>query len=78
MSEVAVTRFPCKDCEDRFVGCHSICDIYNRARLENDKLREKKKMQNKPVRSDFYFDKKSKRASSTVVNVFRGGRQNDN
>ena len=37
MSEVAVTRFPCKDCEDRFVGCHSICDIYIDLCFINDK-----------------------------------------
>ena len=77
MSEIAVKRFPCKDCEDRFVGCHGICDIYKQAKIENDKLNEKKKDMSRPVRSISFFENKSKRASNTVVNVFRGGRSND-
>ena len=77
MSEIAVKGFPCKDCGDRFVGCHGICDIYKQAKIENDNLNEKKKAMSRPVRSISFFENKPKRASNTVVNVFRGGRSND-
>ena len=29
MSKIYYTDSPCKDCEDRTVGCHSICERYN-------------------------------------------------
>lgn len=39
---------PCKDCKDRFVGCHSSCDKYKEFRInldeEREKTREEKKM----------------------------------
>lgn len=28
---------PCKGCADRFVGCHSTCDLYKQFRNELDK-----------------------------------------
>ena len=28
---------PCKGCPDRFVGCHSTCDLYKQFRNELDK-----------------------------------------
>jgi hypothetical protein len=31
--------FPCKDCPDRAVGCHSKCEKYLAAHRENEKLR---------------------------------------
>lgn len=42
--------FPCKDCKNRYVGCHSECAAYNNAKkTHNDNvntLREKKKKEN--------------------------------
>ena len=55
MNKIAVTGFPCKDCGDRFVGCHGICDIYKQAKIENDKLNEKKKAMSRPIRSISFF-----------------------
>lgn len=31
----------CKDCRDRYTGCHGLCEKYKEARKENDKLRER-------------------------------------
>ena len=39
-------KSPCKDCKDRFVGCHSHCEKYKKFRSEwqneNEKIRENK------------------------------------
>lgn len=31
---------PCKNCGDRFVGCHSICPLYKEFQEFNNKRRE--------------------------------------
>ena len=31
---------PCKDCKERFVGCHSVCDHYINWKKEHDKIKE--------------------------------------
>ena len=31
----------CKDCKDRYVGCHSTCEKYINAKKEYDELQEK-------------------------------------
>ena len=31
---------PCKDCEERFIGCHSVCDHYINWKKEHDKIKE--------------------------------------
>lgn len=31
---------PCKDCPDRFVGCHSGCERYASFKAQNDKGRD--------------------------------------
>lgn len=33
----------CKGCEDRYVGCHSVCEKYKKFQEENEKFREKLK-----------------------------------
>ena len=34
------TKFPCKDCKERQLGCHSICEKYLAAHKENTERRE--------------------------------------
>lgn len=43
----------CKDCTDRFVGCHSVCSIYINYKKEIDDLR-KEKMKYNQTKSDCY------------------------
>ena len=43
----------CKDCTDRFVGCHSVCPIYIHYKKEIDDLR-KEKMKYNQIKSDCY------------------------
>lgn len=33
--------FPCKECKERKVGCHSTCSKYLKSKMENDKRLEK-------------------------------------
>lgn len=35
------TKFPCKDCKDRNLGCHAICEKYLAAHKANTELRER-------------------------------------
>ena len=37
--------FPCKDCEDRFPGCHGTCERYKQLKAEFDKLKAEAKKQ---------------------------------
>jgi len=32
-----MNKAPCKDCEDRFIGCHSVCDIYKEFQYKQEK-----------------------------------------
>ena len=43
----------CKDCTDRFVGCHSVCPIYIHYKKEIDD-RRKEKMKYNQIKSDCY------------------------
>lgn len=45
-------RVPCKDCPDRKLGCHSICEKYIKYAEENKKAREMEAQQ-KSVQNDF-------------------------
>lgn len=36
---------PCKDCKERYLGCHSKCEKYQNAKKRNDELREKERME---------------------------------
>lgn len=36
---------PCKDCEERELGCHSHCIAYKKFRAEIDEISEKKRKQ---------------------------------
>lgn len=42
---MATKNFPCKDCKDRAVGCHSICEKYQKARgvYNKERLTERRK-----------------------------------
>ena len=31
---------PCKDCQDRYLGCHSNCDRYRKFLQENERIKE--------------------------------------
>ena len=44
-------RTPCKGCEKRYVGCHSTCEGYLKARAEGDALKEKM-LEDKRKRND--------------------------
>lgn len=33
-------KFPCKNCEDRVLGCHGTCPKYAEAFAENERLKE--------------------------------------
>lgn len=33
-------KVPCKDCQDRKVGCHSVCEKYKEFEKENAKVRD--------------------------------------
>lgn len=43
---------PCKDCPDRYLGCHSKCDKYKAFRAEREAIYEQRKNQAEPV----YYD----------------------
>ena len=32
---------PCLDCQDRFIGCHSVCKPYKKWRADKDEENEK-------------------------------------
>lgn len=32
--------FPCKNCGDRYVGCHSKCDRYIKSQAENERIKK--------------------------------------
>lgn len=34
---------PCKDCKDRYIGCHDRCEKYQQFKKRNDELREKER-----------------------------------
>lgn len=49
------TSSPCKDCEDRNVGCHSKCEKY----IEFKRMRDERKTENKIKREyDYYLAEK--------------------
>ena len=33
---------PCKDCADRFVGCHATCEKYNQYSIKNERLKRER------------------------------------
>lgn len=37
---VSKEKFPCKNCDKRYVGCHGSCEEYKEAKKKNDKERE--------------------------------------
>ena len=39
-------RSPCKDCPDRKLGCHSICEKYIEYTKQNEEIRLKKAREN--------------------------------
>ena len=38
---------PCRNCEHRRVGCHSVCEDYKDFRLQNDRTRTEQQKQNR-------------------------------
>lgn len=34
---------PCKDCKDRYLGCHDRCEKYQQFKKRNDEIREKER-----------------------------------
>lgn len=53
----------CKDCKDRYVGCHSTCEKYINAKKEYDELQEKIK-KSKYRENDLNFVSSKKHMSS--------------
>ena len=43
----------CKDCKDRYLGCHSKCEKYIDSKKKLDKLREKERME-KRINYDYW------------------------
>ena len=56
---------PCKDCPDRAVGCHSICEKYITYDKANKKLKEqmKKIAIQEQIQNDIEHDRKKKLAT---------------
>lgn len=54
----------CKDCQYRYVGCHSLCEKYKEAREENKRLKESLK-RSKVIENDLrkYHKEKYSRLS---------------
>lgn len=46
-------KFPCKECTSRYIGCHSKCEGYIKAKAENDALNSK--INKKKVERDEYI-----------------------
>lgn len=36
------SKNPCKDCKDRYVGCHGKCDIYQELNRKNKELQKER------------------------------------
>lgn len=53
----------CKDCKDRYIGCHSTCEKYINAKKEYDELQEKIK-KSKYRENDLNFVSSKKHMSS--------------
>ena len=34
----------CKDCPDRYIGCHQHCEVYRAFKAEKDRVRENEKL----------------------------------
>lgn len=55
----------CKDCGDRYIGCHSECDRYKKQVEEWNRAKKELKKKNVPIicKSDFnnYVGKRTKR-----------------
>lgn len=54
-------KTPCKDCTDRYIGCHGECELYLDYKAEINKCRE---IANKQKEDDYYFNYCGKRKSS--------------
>ena len=52
---------PCKDCEDRHSGCHSICKAYKAYKEEAEKY---KQTLSKIYSANVYFDKRAAQNAS--------------
>ena len=40
--EEFIMNAPCKDCADRFVGCHATCEKYNQYSIKNERLKRER------------------------------------
>lgn len=38
-----INNTPCQNCDNRFVGCHTVCTLYKVYRMEIDKVNNKRK-----------------------------------
>lgn len=50
-------KVPCKDCEERYVGCHSKCAQYKHFKQENEKKNKFVQEKNQQI-SDSLFKQK--------------------
>lgn len=55
-----IDQCPCKDCQERMVGCHSSCQKYKNWSAENSRIREeeikKKNLSRRWIPSNQYYD----------------------
>lgn len=54
-------KAPCKDCEDRYVGCHSDCDKYSEYVRYKEKLKQKEREENINTSSGWGYIPRKKR-----------------
>ena len=60
--------YPCKDCSDRCLGCHSECEKYKEASKKNEALRDKRH------RQDYLYGLVVSMRRDSIAKVCRGRR----
>lgn len=66
----APCKSPCKDCQDRYIGCHERCNKYQKYKAYCDKLRELRRKESIMNNSSPAKDK----AYRIVYSLIRQGR----
>jgi hypothetical protein len=46
--------YPCKDCEDREVGCHSFCEKYKEAKKMDNRIKWRGRIRSEYARYSFF------------------------
>jgi hypothetical protein len=48
-------KAPCKDCGDRNVGCHSVCEKYKEFAKENERVRNERYKHRQSMLNDYEY-----------------------